>query len=58
MAHPTMAALPLISSAVLLNLTGPTLIPSLGLPNALYNKCRYDPISAPLLAHMTSTWLM
>ena len=31
-----MAALPLISSAVLLNLTGPRVIPSLGLPNALH----------------------
>ncbi len=35
-AHPTMAALPLINSAVLLNLTGPTVTPSLGLPNALH----------------------
>ena len=32
-----MAALPLMSSAVLLNLTGPRLMPSLGLPNALQN---------------------
>ena len=40
-AHPTMAALPLISSAVLLNLTGPRVIPSLGLPNALHTS--FDP---------------
>lgn len=36
-----MAALPLISSAVLLNLTGPRVIPSLGLPNALH--ISFDP---------------
>lgn len=34
--HPTIAALPFHSSAVLLNLTGPTLMPSRGLPKALH----------------------
>ena len=45
-----MAALPLISSAVLLNLTGPRLMPSLGLPDALQSAPMHQTMAYPFLA--------
>ena len=52
-AYPTMAALPLMSSAVLLNLTGPRLMPSLGLPNALQECSDASDTAHPILGTPT-----